>query len=95
MLPISKLASPLKTKIKVKKKVYRTAWADLLKHVFKLDVSNCDHCGSKLKLVACITLPISCQEILKHLNQETEEVVVAMPKAPPQQSYFDEYFEFP
>lgn len=92
---ITKLASPLKTKIKVKKKVYRTPWADLLKHVFKVDVSNCDLCGSKLKLVACITSPISCQKILKHLNRDTEEVIVAMPRAPPKQIYFEEYFEFP
>ena len=41
---ITALARPKKEK---KKKIatYRTPWADLLKRVFKYEVSYCDHCG--------------------------------------------------
>jgi len=38
-----------------KKIEYRTPWAELLKRVFKYEVSYCDHCGTKLRLVATIT----------------------------------------
>ncbi|MBC7427635.1 MAG: transposase [Bacteriovorax sp.] len=52
---ITSMAKPKKTKIKIKKKTYRTPWADLLKHVFKHEVSYCDHCGGKVKLIATIS----------------------------------------
>lgn len=38
---ITAMTSP--KKLKVKKKVYRTQWGELLKYVFKPEVNNCDH----------------------------------------------------
>ena len=49
---ITSMVASEKSKPTIKKKIYRTPWAELLKHVFKYDVSNCDHCGTKLVLIA-------------------------------------------
>jgi hypothetical protein len=84
---ITSLACP--KKVKTKKKVYRSPWSELLKYVFKYEVSNCDHCGTKLTLVATITSQNICQKILNHLGRPANEVVVRSPRAPPEADYFD------
>jgi hypothetical protein len=76
-------------KVKIYKKVYRTPWSELLKYVFKNEVSNCDHCGTKLTLVATITSQKICQKILNYLGWPENEVIVRSPKAPPEADYFD------
>ena len=76
---------------KIKKKIYRTPWADLLKHVFKHDVSNCDHCGTKLVLIASITSRHTCNKILTHLNLPIREVLATPPRGPPEIDFIDQY----
>ena len=56
---VATLARPRKEKIK--KKIYCTPWAELLEHVFKYEVNYCDHCGTKLVLLACMAFDL-------HLN---------------------------
>ena len=77
-------------KVKVKKKIYRTPWAELLKHVFKYEVGNCEHCGTKLVLIASITSRYSCQKILNHLGLPVYEVNATGPRAPPELDFFDQ-----
>ena len=89
---ITGLAKPKKEKIK--KKTYRTPWAELLKHVFKYEVSDCEHCGTKLVLIATITSRHVCQKILKHLGLPVDEVNAVAPRAPPEFDYFDQTPEF-
>lgn len=85
---ITSLARP--KKVKMKKKVYRTPWSELLKYVFKYEVSNCDHCGNQLSLVATITSQNVCHKILSHLGRPANESIVRAPRAPPEGEYFDQ-----
>ncbi|MDD4976602.1 MAG: transposase [Bacteriovorax sp.] len=89
---ITAMARP--KKVKTKKKVYRTAWGELLKHVFKCEVNYCDHCGTKLELIATITSRYVCQKILKHLGLPVHEVNASSPRAPPELDYFDQIPEY-
>jgi len=81
--PRHKKRSEITSKIKItkqnknelkpkKKKVYKTPWAKLMKHVFHYEVDVCDSCGCKLKYVSNITSPMACMKIIKHLNLESE-----------------------
>jgi hypothetical protein len=87
---VTALARPRKEKIK--KKIYRTPWAELLKHVFKYEVNYCDHCGTKLVLIACITSRSVCRKIIEHLEMPNEEVVTMSPRGPPEMDFFDQSF---
>ena len=89
---ITGMAQPKKEK--VKKKSYRTPWAELLRHVFKYEVSDCEHCGTKLVLIATITSRHVCQKILKHLGLPVDEVNAIAPRAPPEFDYYDQTPEF-
>lgn len=80
---ITSKSSAKKTKSKTIKMVYRTTWADLLKRVFKYEVIYCDNCNEKLKLIATITSPVICKNILDHLNLDSEKVIVKSPRGPP------------
>jgi hypothetical protein len=78
-----------------KKKIYRTPWAELLKHVFKYEANFCDHCGNKLELVACITSTYACEKILRHLGAEIYSESANAPRAPPDLDFFDQdYSDF-
>jgi hypothetical protein len=33
-------------------------WAQRLKRVFKIDIETCEHCGSAVKMIACIEDPV-------------------------------------
>ena len=81
-------------KKKIKKKVYRTPWGELLKYVFKYEVNNCDHCGTKLKLVATITSSYACQKILNHLGLPMDELNITSPRGPPEEEFFDQTIEY-
>ena len=80
-----------------KKIQYRTPWAELLKRVFQYEVNYCDHCGTKLTLIECITSPIVCRKILRHLKIETTQYESKPPRAPPTLDDFEseniEYFD--
>lgn len=93
---ITILARPMQDKPK-KKIQYRTPWAELLKRVFQYEVNYCDHCGTKLTLVACITSQLVCAKILKHLKMETVDYEAKTPRAPPVMDGFEsddlEYFD--
>lgn len=80
---ITSKARPKKDKSK-KRKVYRTPWAELLKRVFKVDVTYCDNCGTKLELIATITSLTVCRKILNHLKLDSEKVVPSSPRDPPE-----------
>jgi hypothetical protein len=73
--------------VKTKKKVYHTLWSELLKYVFKHEVSNCDHCGTQHTLVPTITSQNVCQKILSHLGRPVNEAIVRSPRAPPEDDY--------
>jgi hypothetical protein len=81
-------------KVKGKKKTYRTPWAELLKHVFKYDVSSCEGCGAKLVLIAMITSRHICKKILNHLGLPVDEVIASSPRGPPDRDYFDQLSEY-
>jgi hypothetical protein len=88
------MAKPKKDqKDKIKKKNYRTPWGELLRHVFKIDVTTCE-CGGKLELVACITSRDVCRKILNHLGLPVYEVRATSPRGPPELDFFDQTPEY-
>jgi hypothetical protein len=90
---ITAKAMPKKDKTK-KKRIYRTPWAELMKYVFKYEVECCDHCGTKLKLIACIVSTHACRKILTHLGLPIDEVVAHSPRAPPEMDFFDQPVDY-
>jgi hypothetical protein len=89
---ITAMAQPKKEK--VKKKTYRTPWAELLRHVFKYEVTDCEHCGTKLVLIATITSRQVCHKILNHLGLPIYEVNAKAPRGPPEMDCFDQLPEY-
>ncbi len=53
-------------------------WAERLKRVFKIDITQCPKCGGTLRIIAAITQPDVIQKILDHAHQQQ-----APPRAPP------------
>lgn len=49
-------------------KKYYIPWAELLRHVFKVDLFTCPHCGGKRKIVAAINRAEVIRKILVHLE---------------------------
>lgn len=88
---VASMAKPIKEKSK--KKNYNTPWAELFKHVFKIEVNYCEHCGGKLELIACITSHSECKKILESLKIETEEFITTLARGPPTIDFFDQTFE--
>jgi hypothetical protein len=60
-------------------------WAQRLKHVFKIDIETCAHCGGAVKVVACIEDPVVSKQILEHLERRAQQRPVMTPtaRAPP------------
>jgi len=56
----------------------RMSWAQLLKHVFAIDITTCHQCGGPLTILAAIEDPAVIIKILTHLGLPTR----APPKAP-------------
>mgnify|MGYP003966953893 FL=1 len=93
---VTSRASSIKKKTN-KKAIYRTPWADLLKHVFKYEVNYCDRCGTKLTLIAPITSPNICSKIINHLGLDATVVTPQLPRGPPIIEGFlgpDDQFDF-
>jgi hypothetical protein len=42
-------------------------WAERLKRVFKIEITQCQHCGGRLRVIASITDPFVIKEILDHV----------------------------
>ena len=69
----------------------RLSWAELLKRVFQMDLSTCPDCGGNLKFIAAITEPAVIDEILTHLELPTTPPTFHPPRAPPQETLWDEF----
>ena len=63
-------------------------WARRLKHVFNIDITECEKCKGPVKVIACIEDPVVIEKILNHLKaKETTESLPSTqlppPRAPP------------
>ena len=56
-----------------------------LKHVFKIDIETCGHCGGAVKVIACIDDPQVIKQILEHLERLVQQPLAMTPtvRAPP------------
>jgi len=45
-------------------------WAQRLKRVFNIDVDICQHCGGRVKVLACIEDQSTIDRILNHLERK-------------------------
>ncbi len=91
---ITAKAKPIEKRNTTKKKVYRTPWAELMKHVFKEDVDLCGHCGTKLTLIAMIQSPLACRKILEHLKLPVFQLSANSPRGPPELEFFDQQVDY-
>ena len=71
----------------------RTAmtWAQRLKRVFEIEVSVCQGCGGRVRVIASIEDPGVIHHILKHLTNRSSEVrqrELPLSRAPPQMELF-------
>jgi hypothetical protein len=56
---------------------YRRTWAELLRRVFEIDVTQCSECGGPVKVIAQIKERAVIVRILEHLG---------LPSSPPQRA---------
>jgi len=67
-------------------------WAQRLKRVFNIDVTNCSPCGGVVKIIASIEDPLVIKRILDHLDAKTGSPAsinrLPEPRAPPQAEFF-------
>lgn len=93
---ITSKAKKVEYKEKKSKKIsYYTPWADLLKRVFKFEVSCCDHCGHKLRLVSSVHSPKACEKIVSHLGIKQELPIENSHRGPPESNLEDDFlYEF-
>ena len=70
-------------------------WAQRLKRVFNVDISVCNQCGSRVKVIACIEDTDAISKILTALKnkeavEEKQKVTTGLPnsRAPPQMDFF-------
>jgi hypothetical protein len=62
----------------------RLTWAELMKHVFAIDVLVCPHCTGTRRLIALLTDGLVVRKILKHLGIQSEPPRLAPARAPPE-----------
>jgi len=62
----------------------RLDWASLLQRVFALDVSQCAHCGGRVRILAFLSHPDIAHPILEHLGLPTSLPAPAPARGPPQ-----------
>ena len=67
---------------------HRVAWADLLRRVFRIDVTQCPACGGDMKIVAALTEPRSIRRYLEGVGLPSRAPPIA-PARPDPQSEFD------
>jgi hypothetical protein len=53
-------------------------WAQRLKRVFQIDITQCE-CGGQLKLISCIEDPPTIHRILEHLDRQARAPPIASP----------------
>ena len=66
----------------------RLTWAELLKRVFKIDLTTCPDCGGGLRFIATIMERAVVVKILTHLDLPTISPRFNQARAPPQQEFF-------
>jgi putative transposase len=66
----------------------RKRWAQLLAHVFQIDILECPHCHSRMKVIAVIKRRESLIPILEYLDLPTQPPTPAPARAPPQAQLF-------
>ena len=62
----------------------RLAWAVLLARVFSIDVSTCDRCGGRMRVIAALTEPASIRRYLQGVGLPAQPPPIAPPRSPPQ-----------
>ena len=62
----------------------RLAWAVLLARVFSIDVSTCDRCGGRMRVIAALTEPATIRRYLQGVGLPAQPPPIAPPRAPPQ-----------
>ena len=63
-------------------KSYSMTWAQRLKRVFAIEIEECEKCGGKVKIIACIEDAEVIEKILKHLG--LDEASQARNRSPPE-----------
>jgi hypothetical protein len=73
------------------KKRAAMTWAQCLKRAFKIDIDICEVCKGPAKVIACITDPVTINQILSHLQQKQRAQIGMLPasRAPPVRSLID------
>lgn len=66
----------------------RLTWAELLKRIFKMDLTICPDCGGGLKFIATIMEREVVVRILDHLGISATPPTFNQPRAPPQTVFF-------
>ncbi len=65
------------------------AWADLLRRVFALDALQCDPCGGRRRVIACVTEPGPVRAILESLGLDPDPPRLAPARSPPELAFPD------
>ena len=66
-----------------KEKRRYSAWSELMRRAFSLDVLACPRCGSRMRLIATIEDPAVVKKILNHLGLSTEVPEAQRARPPP------------
>ena len=67
---------------------YRLSWAKLLARVFRIDVSVCPDCDSRMRVIAALTEPASIRRCLQGMGLRWRAPPIA-PARPTPQAVFD------
>ena len=62
----------------------RVAWATLLARVLSIDVTTCDRCGGRMRVIAALTEPASIRRLLQGVGLPAQPPPIAPPRVPPQ-----------
>ena len=60
------------------------SWAKLLARVFRLDVSVCPDCGSRMRVIAALTAPAAIRRCLQGIGLSWRAPPIAPARADPQ-----------
>ena len=66
---------------------HRVAWADLLRRVFRIDVTQCPACGGRMRIVAALTEPRSIQRYLEGVGLPSRAPPIAPARPHPQHEF--------
>ena len=69
------------------KPTYRLSWARLLARVFRIDVTECPHCGGRMKIIAALTEPAAIRAYLDCVGLDSHPPPVAPPRPQPQTEF--------